>query len=49
MAKRKELIIKSIMINGRFINRIVIDPHVEKHKDITDELILKIVQKMNGV
>ena len=37
------------MINGRFINQIIIDDHVDKHIGITDTLIWRLVKMLNGV
>ena len=38
-----------LMVNGRLINEIVIDPHYEKkHSDIDDTLILELVRKLDG-
>lgn len=39
-----------IMINNRIITEVIIDPHYEKkHADISDTLILKIIQTFNGL
>jgi hypothetical protein len=40
----------SIIINGLFISRIVIDPHYEKKhaESINDDIILGLVQMLNG-
>ena len=45
---RQEYDIKPITINGRIISRVTIDEHVRKHPDISDELILKLVAKLDG-
>jgi len=45
---RREFIIRKIVVNGRNIQRIVIDPHVAKHKDITDDLIIDLVRQLDG-
>lgn len=41
---------KNLTINGRQLNRIVIDPHYEeKHAgSVTDEVILELVSQLNG-
>lgn len=45
---RREYIIWPIYVNEIFINRVVIDSHVDKHKDhIDDELILELVKELN--
>ncbi len=47
-ARREHLF--SVTLNGRHFVRIVIDPHYEKnHPDITDQLILKLIQQLDGV
>jgi hypothetical protein len=39
----------NLLINGRSIHEIVIDPHYEsKHQDISDVLILELVTSLNG-
>lgn len=45
---RHELKIRPITINGRRISKIIVDPHVEKHKDITDDVILDLVRELDG-
>lgn len=45
---RREFRIQKIIINGRKISRVIIDEHVDKHKDITDDLILDLVRMLNG-
>jgi hypothetical protein len=47
---RREYDIEPILINGRSINKIVIDPHYEeKHADdIDDKLIIELVKKLDG-
>ena len=47
--KRREYAI-SIMVNGRRISKVIIDPHYEeKHSDsITDEIIIKLVKTLDG-
>jgi hypothetical protein len=38
-----------LRINGQAIRRVIIDPHYKKkHPDMTDELILKLVKKLDG-
>ena len=38
-----------IMVNGRHINEIIIDPYYEKkHPDVTDEIICRLVQTLDG-
>jgi hypothetical protein len=39
-----------LIVNGRLINEVIIDPHYEKkHKEsISDELILKLVRQLSG-
>ena len=38
-----------IVINGREVNEVVIDPHyAEKHPDISDSLILKLVATLDA-
>jgi len=38
-----------VPINGRRIRQVLIDPHYEeKHPDISDELILKLVDRLDG-
>ena len=39
----------TLTVNGRPITEVVIDPHYEeKHPDISDELILELVKKLDG-
>ena len=47
---RREYDIGPVTINGIPINKVVIDPHYEeKHgSDIDDDLILKLVNKLDG-
>jgi hypothetical protein len=47
--KRHEFKIRSIVINGRFISRVLIDQHVKKHEDITDDVIIDVVREMDGI
>lgn len=47
--KRRRSYKMHIVVNGRSIEEVVIDPHYEaKHPDIDDELILKLVQRLDG-
>ncbi len=45
---RRELKIKAITINGRLISKVIVDPHIEKHKDITDDVLLDLVRELDG-
>lgn len=45
---RIEYDIKPISVNGRIVSRVVIDKHVRKHLDISDDLILRLVAKLDG-
>lgn len=44
---RREYTIKEIVINREKITRVIIDSHVDKHKDITDDVILDLVRLLN--
>ncbi len=46
---RREFKIRPIRINGRLISEVRIDPHVEKHKEITSELIIELVTELDGI
>jgi len=46
---RNEFHILPIVVNGRKISRVVVDPHVRKHKDITDDVILDLVRKLDRI
>jgi hypothetical protein len=47
--KRRRSYKMRLLINGRPIEDVVIDPHHEiKHPDIDDELIVGIVKRLNG-
>ena len=47
--KRRRSYKMHIVVNGRSIEEVVIDPHYEvKHPDIDDELILKLVRRLDG-
>jgi len=38
-----------LVVNGRLIEEVVIDPHYEvKHPDIDDGLILELVRRLDG-
>ena len=45
---RQEFIIRKITVNGKSINRVIVDDHVRKHKDVTDDLILDLVKQLDG-
>lgn len=45
---RREFIIRKIIVNGKSISRVLVDDHVRKHKDVTDDLILDLVRQLNG-
>lgn len=45
---RREFIIRKITINGKSISRVLVDDHVRKHKDVTDDLILDLVLQLDG-
>ena len=45
---RREYDIAPITINVRKISKVIIDEHVEKHSDVSDELILELVAKLDG-
>ncbi len=48
MSKRRAYRL-SLTVNGRRISEVVIDPHYEnKHADISDDLILELVQTLDG-
>ena len=48
MSERRSYAVKMV-INGREINEVVIDPHYEtKHSDIDDALILELVKQLEG-
>ncbi len=48
--KRRNYKIDSILINGKSYSEVIIDSHYElKHsKEVNDELILSLVQRLNG-
>lgn len=45
---RREFIIRKIIVNGKSVNRVLVDDHVRKHKDVTDDLILDLVKQLDG-
>lgn len=46
--QRREYPVK-LTVNGRKIERVIIDPHFElKHSDVSDEVILALVKKLDG-
>jgi len=45
---KDEFTIKPIRINGRVISKVMIDPHVRKHPDVTDDMILDLVRQLDG-
>ncbi len=48
MRKRRSYAV-SLVVNGRPINEVIIDPHYEvKHPDINDTLILELVRGLEG-
>ena len=50
MDKRRTYLLPKVVLNGRDITQVVIDPHYElKHKDINDALILELVRKLDGL
>lgn len=46
--KRETLLIRTISINGKSINRIVIDDHINKHPDISHDVIIDLVRLLDG-
>ncbi len=44
---RTEFDITPITVNGKKVRRVVVDPHIRKHKDITDDLILDLVRQLD--
>ncbi len=39
-----------IVVNGQHINEVIIDAHYEKkHPDLTDEIIYRLVQTLDGL
>lgn len=45
---RDEFTIKPIQVNGKTISKVIVDPHVRKHPDITDDMILDLVRQLDG-
>ena len=41
-------IIREITVNGKSIIRVLVDDHVRKYKDVTDDLILDLVKQLDG-
>ncbi len=46
---RREFKIRPIRINGKSIARVIIDDHVSKHQEITESLILSLVESLDGL
>ena len=46
---RREFKIRPIRINGKFIARVIIDDHVDNHQEMTDSLILRLVESLDGL
>ena len=44
---RRSFDISQITINGRIIRRVIVDTHVRKHKDVTDEVILDLIRQLD--
>ena len=40
--------IQPITVNGKTISKVVVDDHVEKHPDITDDVVLDLVRLLDG-
>ena len=47
-AMRDEFTIKPIIVNGQVIKKVIVDQHVRKHPDITDDMILDLVRELDG-
>ena len=48
MSSRKEYNL-SVIINGRTLSRVIIDQYYkDKHKEVTDEIILDLIREING-
>jgi hypothetical protein len=45
---RKLLKIEPILINRQTISMIVVDQHIKKHRDITDDIIIDLVRMLSG-
>jgi len=45
---RDKFIIKPINVNGCTITKVIVDSHVRKHPDITDDIILDLVRTLDG-
>ena len=48
LAMIDEFTIKPINVNGRIIKKVIVDPHVRKHPDFTDDVILVLVRTLDG-
>lgn len=48
LAMRDEFTIKPINVNGRHIAKVIVDPHVRKHPDVTDDMIMDLVRTLDG-
>ena len=46
---RREFTILPVVINGIWITKVVVDPHYEKHRDITDDVVLDLVRLLDGL
>lgn len=47
---RKTFKIQGILINGRLIDTVIVDEHaVDNHPDVTDDMILDLVRKLDGI
>ena len=47
-AMRDEFTIKPIIVNGQAIKKVIVDQHLRKHPDITDDMILDLVRELDG-
>ncbi len=45
---RKLISIEPIVINRRKVSAIVLDPHIKKHPDLTDEVVIELVRLLAG-
>lgn len=47
---RRVYLTKEFVINGKTLSRVIIDPHVDKHRDhMSDQLIVELVQLLVDV
>lgn len=46
---RRKLTVPMVVINGRAIDQIIIDDHVDKHVDVTSDTIWRLVKALDGV